>query len=132
MSKLQAFAEALLPSIETTPIVRSSDDSLDAWSAEIYTKRNAYELRSGLGNVRLFVEQLDDRNREMTLLAEVAANEEGLCTLRTLLAGWEMISELSARRNGRGLQALWRLLEDGMVELTGARRAVLRSRWKGR
>jgi hypothetical protein len=128
-ARLQAFGEAILgPGIETTPIVRSADDQLDSWSCEIYSRRNCYSLRSGGGHVRLFAEQLDDRNGELVLLGDVEPNEEGLDTLRTLLAGWELISELSARRNGRGLQALWCLLEDGLVSVTGARRSALRCR----
>jgi hypothetical protein len=132
IAKLQAFAEALMPSIEVTPITRDGDSQLDCWSTEIYSKRAAYSLRSGLGGVRLFVEQLDSKDREMTLLCEAPATEEGLETLRVCLAGWELISELSARRNHRGLQALWKLLEDAMVGVNGARRSALRSRWRAR
>jgi hypothetical protein len=114
------------PGTESTSIVRDGDGQLDAWSCEIYSKRNCYSLRSGGGHVRLFAEQLDDRTGDPVMLCEVKADEQGLDTLRVLLAGWEMVSELSVTRNARGLQGLLRAIEDGIVSATGARRAALR------
>jgi hypothetical protein len=113
LARICAFAEMLCAGSESTAITRDDSAPFDAFSCEIFTRKNHFTLTSVAGLVRLFVQSLDSREECPVLLVEVeAVNEHSADALRAAVACVELLSAMRDRHDRGGLRALQRMLNN--------------------
>ena len=115
LARIAAFAEMICPGTESTQITRDGDAPFDAFTCEVFTKRNHFTLTSVAGLVRLYVQTLDSHEVEPVLLVEVeAANEGSADTLRAGVAVVETLNAMREHHDTGGLHALRRMITDAL------------------
>jgi hypothetical protein len=115
MARLATFAEMLSEGAESTQIERAGDASADAFTCEIFTRRNHFSLSSCGGLVRINVQSLDSHEETSELLVEVeASHERSIETLRAIVSSVEAISAMKARQDFAGLRALRRMIDQSL------------------
>ena len=115
LARVSAFAEMLSPGAESTPITRDGDAPLDAFTCEVFTRKNHFILTSCDGIVRLYVQPLDSVAECPILLVEVeAVREHSVDTLRTGVAVAELLVAMRERKDHGGLRTLQRLISDAL------------------
>jgi hypothetical protein len=115
MARISTFCEVLLDGAEITQIERAGDASADAFTCEIFTRRNHFSLSSSGGLVRISVQSLDSREETSELLVEVeASHERSIETLRAVVSAVESIAAMKARQDHAGLRALRRMIDQSL------------------